>query len=572
MLRIRRLYFYLILYVSLSMLLVGLATLLRVLLERVLTVPSTGLFGLFVGYEQVREQTALGIALVVIGLPVWLLHWRVVHGWLAGPLGTDDRASALRRLYLYAVLMTTGLATYLAGRDLLERLLALALGQVSGTARLAGVTGTLPFAVVAAMFWLYHWRIAAADRRVVGERGASATLRRWYLYPMLVLGVLPLMVNLASVGQRLWEVALDPNGLDAPFGQLALARTLASTGATILLALPVWLGHQAWSQAMVAVPTWHGESERGSLLRKVYLYGLVLVTVAWALVNASEILRFGVASVLGVAPDSIGGTPIVVALGAPLASVLVFGLFWVLYWRAVSREAVSQAEVGEQAGVRRLYFYLVSAVALGFLAWSLASLLRMAADLLLQPAAVDPAATRGELARNVSWLLVGLPVWLFHWSRSQALATGERGAEETRSMTRRWYLYVVAFAGAAVLLYSGGRVVYELVLVGLGRAADAEVAGSLSDAMMDAVVAGSILWYHWFLVLRADLAALRESARARVAVAVVAGLDAASAARLEELVRTSLDGARTRLYWTDQAHAREVVAKALEQEGRATIV
>src|ERR1051325_298054 len=103
MFRIRRLYFYLVLYVSLSMLMVGIATVVRTLLERTFDVTSTGLFGLFVGWAQMQEQTALGTALVLVGLPVWLLHWRVVQGWLSRPDGAGERASALRRLYLYAV-------------------------------------------------------------------------------------------------------------------------------------------------------------------------------------------------------------------------------------------------------------------------------------------------------------------------------------------------------------------------------------------------------------------------------------------------------------------------------------
>ena len=427
MLRIRRLYFYLVLYASLAMVLTGLATLLRVAIERTLDVPSTGFFGFFVGRDQLQEQTALGTALSVIGLPVWILHWRAVQSWLAGPAGAADRASALRRLYLYGALLTTALVAYSAGRDLLENVLALALGLGTGSARIAGITGTLPYAVAGGLLWSYHWRLAATDRRLVDEDHLSATLRRWYLYAMLVFGVLPLAINVVTIGQRTWEYVLGPTTVEIAAGQVGLARTLASSGATIVLAMLVWLGHQIWSQTMLAVPVWHGEDERRSVLRKVYLYGMVLVSVAWALINASELVRFAVASSLGIAPASIAGAPVVVALGGPLFSVLVFVVLWAFYWRAMSREAVAASDIGRQAGVRRLYFYLVSAIALAFVGWSIASLLRLGTDVLLQPPSVDPSATRGELARQVSWLLIGLPVWLYHWSRSQASTTGERG-------------------------------------------------------------------------------------------------------------------------------------------------
>jgi hypothetical protein len=566
MLRIRRLYFYLVLYVSVSMLTTGLATLIRVLLERLLDIPSTGFFGLFMGREQTQEQTALGIALVILGLPVWALHWRTVQKWLTGTHGVADRTSALRRLYVYGVLLTTAFATYSASRDLIENLLALALGQTAGTVRLAGITGTLPFVLIAGFFWFYHWHIAAVDRGTAGEDGASATLRRWYVYPVLVFSAMVLTINLAWLGQRSWEVALDASTRGTPFGQVALARTLASSGATVLVALVFWLGHQAWSQGQVAVTVWHGDNERHSVLRQVHLYGLVLVTVAWGLANASEILRFGVANVLGVAPASVGGVPVVVALGGPLANTLVFGAFWAFYWRALQREAITQAEVGRQAAVRRLYFYVVSAIALGFAVWSVASLLRLAGDMLLQPAAIDPTGPRAELARDLSWLLIGLPVWLLHWSPMQARTTGERGLAETRATTRRWYLYIVAFAGVAALLFSAGRVVYEAVLVALGRAPDPALVGNLSHALTDAIVAGSVLWYHWFLVMRADLAVLRQVTQTRLAVAVVSGLDAVGVTSLQDFVHASLGCARIRIYWTDQAHLRETSVRVMDDD------
>jgi hypothetical protein len=193
-------------------------------------------------------------------------------------------------------------------------------------------------------------------------------------------------------------------------------------------------------------------------------------------------------------------------------------------------------------------------------------LLRLAADMGLQPAAIDPTGPRTELARDLSWLLIGLPVWLLHWSPMQAQTAGERSWDETRATIRRWYLYIVAFAGVAVLLFSAGHVVYEAVLVALGRAPDPALVGNLSHALTDGIVAGSVLWYHWFLVMRADLAVLRQVTETRLAVAVIAGLDAAGVRSLEQFVQASLDGARTRIYRTDQAHVRGTVAQAMDDD------
>src|SRR5919198_3926508 len=94
MLRIRRLYFYLVAYAGLSMLLAGLATVLRGLLEQVLGVESSGvLFGAFAGRGQLREQAALGIA---PALPVRRLADDRAGSLLVGPrpAGAPDRPAA----------------------------------------------------------------------------------------------------------------------------------------------------------------------------------------------------------------------------------------------------------------------------------------------------------------------------------------------------------------------------------------------------------------------------------------------------------------------------------------------
>jgi hypothetical protein len=294
----------------------------------------------------------------------------------------------------------------------------------------------------------------------------------------------------------------------------------------------------------------------------VYLYALVLGTVGWLLANAGQVLQFGLSSLLGVAPESVGNRPVLVALGEPLVNMLVYGLFWAYFWRSIGREAATEGEVGRQAGVRRVYYYLVSLVALSFLAGSVVGLLQLIADALLQATPLDPGDLRRSLAEYASQLLIALPVWLFHWSAVQRRVRADAGGEEARATSRRWYLYVVAFVAVAVLLFSAARIVYELVVAALGQPLGREEQVELAHVVISGLVAATLLWYHWWLVLRADLAALRQAGRGRAAVAVVAGLDPASVERLERFVRESFDGARVKLYWTDEAGVRETVERA----------
>jgi hypothetical protein len=566
MLRVRRLYFYLVLYAGLGMMLVGLATVIRVLLEQALGVTSSGIGFLggnavFAGREWFREQTAVGIALTVVGLPVWLLHWRAVRGWVVGPDGTDEQSSALRRLYVYGALLTTAISAYMAGRDTLAELLRLPLSLESSAAQLAAVIRPLPSFITAGTLWLFHLRMAAEDRDAAGEVSASATLRRWYWYLMVAAGALPLAVALQALATVGWSLFATPGPL-AEVNRVGLLRGMAENGATVLAALVVWLYFRRVTETATVAGSWHGENEGASVLRKVHLYGITVFMVVGTLAAASELLRFAIASALGVAVDEVGGQPARVALGQPLSGLVVYGAFWAYVWRAVRAEALTQSEEGRQAGVRRLYYYLVAVVAFFLVMLSTWGLLNMLVQAVFDVLPVAPDDAKQGLARMASTLLIALPVWLMHWSRSQAAARGDDGAAERRSLTRRIYLYAIVFGTLAGVVVSGAREVYELTLAALGRPAGQSLAGALMHPLADGLLFGAALIYHWWVVLRADVAATRHAASERAAVAVVAGLDAAAVEALQSFIRDSLGGARTKVYWTDAAHARAVVEEA----------
>src|SRR2546430_14702801 len=77
-------------------------------------------------YSNPRDSYAGFGAVTLEGLPVWGIHW-----WIAQPLARrnlDERASALRRLYLYPVLAATGVARASPARRFLEHAAVLLLG------------------------------------------------------------------------------------------------------------------------------------------------------------------------------------------------------------------------------------------------------------------------------------------------------------------------------------------------------------------------------------------------------------------------------------------------------------
>src|SRR6266436_2147140 len=83
---VQRAYFYVVLLVAIHMIVLGVANLLRVGAEIALGAPSGGFTGLpfvFAEFnrprEQYREQASLAIALLVVGLPAWIIHFRIAQ-------------------------------------------------------------------------------------------------------------------------------------------------------------------------------------------------------------------------------------------------------------------------------------------------------------------------------------------------------------------------------------------------------------------------------------------------------------------------------------------------------------
>src|SRR5207247_3211959 len=99
---IRRIYVYLLAFAGLVMLVLGVANLGQVVIQAVASPTAAGTAFL-------RDEVSRWGAAALIGLPVWLVHWWWAQRLAGGSV--DERASVLRRLYLYASLSVGLIAT-----------------------------------------------------------------------------------------------------------------------------------------------------------------------------------------------------------------------------------------------------------------------------------------------------------------------------------------------------------------------------------------------------------------------------------------------------------------------------
>jgi hypothetical protein len=440
------------------MLVLGVANLGEVVLQALLS-PSVG------GSTFLREEVSRWGAAALIGLPVWLVHWSWAQRLASR--STDERASVLRRLYLYASLAVGLIATAGSAHGLVT-------GSLDGD--WADAIGHVPAIVAGAVVWLFTWQVAGADRAAVGEEGGSATLRRWYVYTAAVLGLFEMLRGVRDIIEEIW---------------LALASGRAPDADGVpdaLVGLGVWVLHGVVLRARFA------EADRRSTLRSVAAFITLAALIGVTVFNLSQALYYGLARLFGVErPGGVGGTLLQAAAG-PVSGVLVYGGAWL-----IASRAQIEVEAPRQLGARRLYRYLVAFVALTTLAIGVGGLLWIVADALTQaPATVRGDWWRDRAAAFITAIVVGLPLWLAHWKPSDAI-----DADEARSLSRRLYVYLVLIASSLALLFSLASVVYRLLTVVLGAPPTGSLASDLAHDVANALVAGALVGYH-ALVLRSD--------------------------------------------------------------------
>jgi hypothetical protein len=473
----RRLYIYIVAAASFGMVLIGLINLGTTALNQLLNATPP--------YSNVRDAYAGFGAVILVGLPVWGIHWWLAQRFAAR--NAEERASAIRRLYLYVVLAATGIALAIYLRRLIEDAVGFVLGTSSEG---ASITRALWAVLVVTAFWLYHFRTAAADRNKVGESGVAATIRRWYAYGLILLGLAFLLFGARNLLQQIWVLLVDRGQVIAPGGLVPTAL------ATMLTGLVIWGFHSQWtSRAPIA------EDDQRSTLRAVQRFLALTGCVALALFGASQLLYYGLARILGIEHPGGVTTSIVVAVASPAATVIVFGLAWLWIQRQLAADA-GTTEATRQAGVRHLYTHLVAFLALATLAIGAAGLLWTLSDQILNSLLHHPTSEwRDRISLFITLIVVGAPMWFTHWRQSPELA-------ERYTLSRRLYLYATLLGSVLAVLISGAIFVYRLLALALGTsdAASGAPVIDMGRALSVVLVAAAIGLYHW-RVLRSDAAA-----------------------------------------------------------------
>ena len=542
---VQRAYFYVVLLVAIHMIVLGVANLLRVGAEIALGAPSGGFTGLpfvFADFnrprEQYREQASLAIALLLVAVPAWYLHYRGADA--AARRSALERGSALRSAYIQVVIFVTALLVFGYGQRVL-RLALVAWVNGPGTQLffnepdwVARAAGAFAMVVAAAGALVFHVRMASADRASAPLSPRAAEIGHLARYALAVIGLAFFTFSFGSLLSTLWQQVFFPfpepsfpPGIAVDFPprptqDQMLRFTIANALPAIVCGVALWAA--AWLRAERAV---RAVPSAAPITRRILVYAVIAVSALAMLFSLTSAIALVLARVLG---DRTPNENLGRELGSSLPFAVVFAVVWWYHRRVVEGDAARESEAGRAAGIRRAYYYLIAAIGLAMAAIGAAGAIGAIGSGWLGLMNHDAR----ETATWIALVVVGGPAWAFHWRAQQRRLDDD----ERRSIQRRVYLYFAILGSVAAVLVFGSALLFNLLKGVLAFHFDPALWHDLWHFSVDTAVGAVALGWHFRLV-RADRAALtaagleetyhvtllvravdRAAAQARVAAAV----------------------------------------------------
>ncbi|MCJ7624497.1 MAG: DUF5671 domain-containing protein, partial [Anaerolineaceae bacterium] len=475
MLAVRRLYFYLVSFISLEVVIWGVISLARTAFE---VIPG----------ESAINVLASGLSLVLVGLPIFLLHWVMIQREVYRDEAEQD--TRLRAVFEYAVRFATLIPVAHNIIALINRLALTLLGEEPSLAFIGAgqnLPDNLTAIAVNIIIWNYFDRVLKRDWQMMQPGNKLTELRRLYRYVWVLYS---LVLTIAGVQKLLHFV------LNMPVGLAGISAAMLANGlALILVAAPIWV--LSWQIVQSSLDQ-SGESD--SLLRLIVLYLVTFVGAALVVVTSISVLGAALRWVLG---ETQTLTRFLIRNSDVLALAIPLGVVWAYFSGQLHRQINTETEPQRKAGLKRLHdYYLVllgnSVVFFGL--WHLAA--AFVQLLWNDPLGVDILWI--PIGTALSALLVGLPLWVKTWPVVQRNA-GQKdtsGDHARRSVIRKGYLYLVLFLTVAGAMASAGQLLF-MTFMKLLEASDGEFWLEFSQRMVSLLLL--LLWMGYHLrVLRRD--------------------------------------------------------------------
>ena len=482
---IRRLYFYLVAFISIEVVLWGLVGLLRSIAEDTI---SGG-----------ADALAQALALILVGVPIFLIHW--LWAQRAAAYDEEEKTATLRAVFLYAILLATLIPVVQNLLSFIDRALVQGAGLGVGRAfvlfREQTLADNLIAIVMNGIVATYFWNILREEWRTLPDQENFTEVRRLYRYIWMLYGLLMTVFGAQQVLRFLFYIPGDVIG--------ELGREVVVNGiALLVVGTPIWV--YSWK---VIQDSLVDSAEMGSILRLSILYLLALGSVITVITTTFLVVNAIITWLLGA---DWTFRDFVQRIGGPISIGLPLGMVWAYYGYWLKRHIEAVGERVRQAAMRRLYNYILAFLGLVVAFIGVATLFAFIIDMITGTGVLMSDSTRGTLATSLSSLIVGVPLWLVMWRpmQAEAMAQGEMGDHARRSMLRKIYLYLALFVSVIGGMAAAVGLVYQLIRVLLGGEAGSGFVNDVLNLIQLLFLFGVVLIYH-LNVLRMDGASTADA-------------------------------------------------------------
>ncbi len=323
----RRLYQTLLGVAALTVVIMGVGGIVERIVSELLTAPSE-----FLRLGWVRDALADDIAKTLVGAVLLRVNWQRWRNLAAEHPG--EAQAALRRFYLYVAVVGGALTVLLTLGGLLNDVLRVLFGVLtwSDYRLLHTLTIAIAYAPVGLVVWLWHWRFLQREASAHGESEAGAIIRRLYYYVVAATGLVLLWLGLVEIVQVILDLGLRAAGaVDSRFW----AEPLATGLSLLAVGAPIWAYHWQVTQRVARRDDLAGQHERASGPRKVFLYGVALVSALVVLFFLGQVVYRILLIALGDPSASMSELSTV----GDLARSLIAAAIWVYHVLAIRADA-----------------------------------------------------------------------------------------------------------------------------------------------------------------------------------------------------------------------------------------
>lgn len=309
---VRRLYRYLWVLYGLLMMVFGAQQLLRF----VFYVPTNTLGGLG------RETFVNGLALLLVGTPIWIYTWRICQNALTD---STEQGSTLRLVVLYLLALGGVVSVLTAGGNLLYSVIDRLLGNTTAWSDfIQRIGGPISVGVPLAVVWAYFGRWRDRHIEAVSTGVQRETLKRPHAYILSLIGLVTAFIGVTMLISVIIDLVVGSQYLASDFMRERTSAALA----TLLVGLPLWLSTWLPISRQAAADSDSGEHARRSLIRKAYLYLVLFASVIGGMVSAvTVVFRLLNAALTGqIESDFLSSTLNLLQLLALFAVVLIYHL------------------------------------------------------------------------------------------------------------------------------------------------------------------------------------------------------------------------------------------------------